>query len=200
MIKKIQSEIMNLISLIKDKDFYVDKTLKQEIIKDYQKVITRYVNFRNQYFNIIKKDDDLAIKNEAKIIFAQDSNGKPYFLKDLKSVNKEYLGKVLELIESLKNGTLTNKIIEGFTSRYKDFRKLKYDQIRIVIHPINTSLYCIMGVGVKKENSGEALYKTLCGRKYPTDGTKYEDYIKDGEQTLNCVVDYINENKRKGNR
>lgn len=95
---------------------------------------------------------------------------------------------------------MTNKVIEGFTSRYKEFRKLKYDQVRIVIHPINPTLYCIMGVGVKKENTGELLYKTLCSRKYPMDEEKYDEYIKDGEQTLDVVTNYINENKRKGNR
>lgn len=57
-----------------------------------------------------------------------------------------------------------------------------------------------MGVGVKKENTGELLYKTLCSRKYPMDEEKYDEYIKDGEQTLDVVTNYINENKRKGNR
>ena len=133
MIKKIQSQILETISLIKTKEFYVDLEAKNEIIQEYNQLTDLYLKFRNEYFNTIKHDEETSINSAVKIIFAKDAKGKNYFLRDLKYVNKEYLSKVLELIESLKDGTLTNKVIEGFTSRYKEFRKLKYDQVRIVI-------------------------------------------------------------------
>lgn len=150
MINKLQEQILETISLIKAKEFYVDSETKKEIIYEYKYLTNLYLKFRNKYFEIIKNDDKKVETSDIKIIFAQDANGKPYFIKDLKNVNNEYLSKVLDLITSLINGNLTNKNIEGFTTRYKAFRKLKDDQIRIVLHPINPKLYCVMGVGVKK--------------------------------------------------
>lgn len=200
MIRKLQEQILENITLIKDKDFYVDLDTKKEIINEFKQLTNFYIKFRNEYFNIISKDDDIVETSDIKLIFAQDSNGKTYFLKDLKNINNEYLEKMLELIISLINGALTNKNIEGFTSLYKDFRKLKNDQIRIVFHPINPKLYCIMGVGVKKDNTGNVLYKTLCGRKYPTTEIEISKLLDESDKTLEYIEQYVMEYKRKGNR
>ena len=200
MIQKLQEQILENITLIKDKDFYVDLDTKKEIVNEFKRLTSLSLKFRKEYFNIISKDDEVVETSDIKVIFAQDSNGKTYFLKDLKNINNEYLPKVLDLITSLINGTLTNKNIEGFTSLYKDFRKLKDDQIRIVLHPINPKLYCIMGVGVKKNNTGNIIYKTLCGRKYPTNETEISRLLESSDNDLEYIEQYIMENKRKGNR
>lgn len=200
MIRKLQEQILENIALIKDKDFYVDLDTKKEIINEFKRLTSLYIKFRNEYFNIITKDDDIVETSDIKVIFAQDQSGKTYFLKDLKNINNEYLGKMLELITSLINGTLTNKNIEGFVSQYKDFRKLKNDQIRIVFHPINPKLYCIMGVGIKKDNAGNVLYKTLCGRKYPTSEIEISKLLDESDKTLEYIEQYVMQNKRKGNR
>lgn len=200
MIRKLQEQILENIALIKDKDFYVDLDTKKEIITEFKRLTSLYIKFRNEYFNIISKDDDIVETSDIKVIFAQDQSGKTYFLKDLKNINNEYLEKMLELIISLINGALTNKNIEGFTSLYKDFRKLKNDQIRIVFHPINPKLYCIMGVGIKKDNAGNVLYKTLCGRKYPTSEIEISKLLDESDKTLEYIEQYVMQNKRKGNR
>lgn len=200
MIRKLQEQILENIALIKDKDFYVDLDTKKEIITEFKRLTSLYIKFRNEYFNIISKDDDIVETSDIKVIFAQDPSGKTYFLKDLKNINNEYLGKMLELITSLINGTLTNKNIEGFVSQYKDFRKLKNDQIRILFHPINPKLYCIMGVGIKKDNAGNVLYKTLCGRKYPTSEIEISKLLDESDKILEYIEQYVMQNKRKGNR
>lgn len=200
MIRKLQEQILENIALIKDKDFYVDLDTKKEIITEFKRLTSLYIKFRNEYFNIISKDDDIVETSDIKVIFAQDQSGKTYFLKDLKNINNECLGKMLELITSLINSTLTNKNIEGFVSQYKDFRKLKNDQIRIVFHPINPKLYCIMGVGIKKDNAGNVLYKTLCGRKYPTSEIEISKLLDESDKILEYIEQYVMQNKRKGNR
>ena len=200
MIRKLQEQILENIALIKDKNFYVDLETKKEIITEFKRLTSLYIKFRNEYFNIISKDDDIVETSDIKVIFAQDQSGKTYFLKDLKNINNECLGKMLELITSLINGTLTNKNIEGFVSQYKDFRKLKNDQIRIVFHPINPKLYCIMGVGIKKDNAGNVLYKTLCGRKYPTSEIEISKLLDESDKILEYIEQYVMQNKRKGNR
>ncbi len=200
MIKKLQEQILETISLIKMKEFYIDLETKKEIIYKYKRLTYLYLKFRNKYFNITSNDDDKVETSDIKVIFAKDANGKSYFIKDLKNINNEYLSKVLDLIKSLINSTLTNKNIEGFTSRYKEFRKLKDDQIRIVLHPINPKLYCIMGVGVKKDNTGNVIYNTLCSRKYPTSDQEIAKLLEESDNDLEYIEQYIVENKRKGNR
>lgn len=200
MLRKIQNELIETISLIKNKDFYADLSLKKEIIKDYQNLIDLYLKFRKQYYNIISKENELVNSETVKIIFAKDLNDKAYFIKDLKNINNEYLEKMLDLLISLINGTITNKNIQGFTSRYKDLKKLKNDQIRIVIRQINPNLYCIMGVGVKKDNTGTVLYNTLCRRKYPIAENEIDNLINESDSILEYIKQYVMENKRKGNR
>lgn len=200
MIKKIQGQIFETISLIKMKEFYIDLETKKEIIYEYKHLIDLYLKFRNKYFNIISKDEEKIETSDIQLIFAQDANSKPYIMKDLKNVNNEYLSKIGTLLTSLINGTLTNKNIEGFTSQYKGFRKLKDDQIRIVIRPINPKLYCIMGVGVKKDNTGNVIYSTLCGRKYPTSAEEISKLLEESTNNLQNIEQYITENRRRGNR
>lgn len=200
MINKIQDEIIELISIIKDKEFYADEDIKKDIIEQYRKLLNYYLKFRNEYLKKTETNESIVSQQEVEVIFPLDLNGKPYFIKDLKHINKEYLNKVLDLIESLINGTLTNKNIAGFPSRFKEFRKLKDDQIRIVIYQINPKLYCVMGVGVKKENTGAVMYRTLCGRKYPTSEIEISLLKAQSLNVLQKVREFINENKRKGNR
>ena len=106
MIKKIQGQIFETISLIKMKEFYVDLETKKEIIYEYKHLINLYLKFRNKYFNIISKDEEKIETSDIQLIFAQDANSKPYIMKDLKNVNNEYLFKIWTLLTSLINGTL----------------------------------------------------------------------------------------------
>lgn len=199
-LKKIQNDIFEEISLIRDKNFYIDSESKKIIIKEYKNLINLYLIFRKEYLSITVQDEKIADTGEVSLIFATNQSGKPYFLKDLKHVNNEYLEKMYQLIISLKNGTLTNKNIEGFTSLYKNFRKLKYDQIRIVIHQISPKLYCIMGVGIKKDNTGEALYSSLCSRKYPKTESEIDKALQESDDVLDSINQYVEQNKRRGNR
>ena len=57
-----------------------------------------------------------------------------------------------------------------------------------------------MGVGVKKENTGAVMYRTLCGRKYPTSEIEIALLKAQSLNVLQKVREFINENKRKGNR
>ena len=68
------------------------------------------------------------------------------------------------------------------------------------MHPINPKLYCIMGVRVKKDNTGNVIYNTLCSRKHPTSDQEMAKLIEESDNDLEYIEQYIVENKRKGNR
>ncbi len=200
MIKKIQEEILEKINFIKSKEFYADLEIKKEIIRDYQSLIKFYAFFREEYFKLKDKDDQKVEINDIKVIFAVDKNGKSYFLKDFKKINYEYLDRLFELLTALLKNTLTNRQIEGFTSQYKEFRKLKDDQIRIVIKQIEPKLYCILGCGIKKSNDGRVLYNLLCSRDYPKNKNEINDLLEKSDSVLEEITKFVNENRRKGNR
>lgn len=201
MINKIQDEIIELISIIKDKEFYADEDIKKDIIEQYRKLLNYYLKFRNEYLKKTEKNDQFIFQDKIEIVFAKDSdNSKPYFIKDLKYISNENLNRVLNLIESLINRTLTYKKIEGFSSQWKDFRKLKDGQIRIIIKELKPNLYCIMGVAEKKRQKGDLIYNTLCTRNCPICDAEYEELMQESQEIMDYIQNYINENKRKGNR
>ena len=200
MIERIQNEINDLISMIKDKEFYMDEDIRKDIISSYQKLLSWYKIFRDEYIKICTLKIEEVPQTNVNLIFSKDINGHPYILKDLKYVNNEYLERVLNLLTDLQNGTLMNRNIEALKYRFSEFRKLKDDQIRIVVKEISPSLYCILGVDTKKSTESRAIYEILCSRLYPKDKEEYPALIEEGKEIIEMVKSYINDNKRKGSR
>ena len=52
MIERIQNEINDLIGMIKDKEFYMDEDIRKDIISSYQKLLSWYKIFRDEYIKI----------------------------------------------------------------------------------------------------------------------------------------------------
>lgn len=200
MIERIQNEINDLIGMIKDKEFYMDEDIRKDIISSYQKLLSWYKIFRDEYIKICTLKIEEVPQTNVNLIFSKDINSHPYILKDLKYVNNEYLEIVLNLLTDLQNGTLMNRNIEALKYRFSEFRKLKDDQIRIVVKEISPSLYCILGVDTKKSTESRAIYEILCSRSYPKDKEEYLVLIEEGKEIFEMVKSYINDNKRKGSR
>ena len=200
MLERIQNEINDLIGMIKDKEFYMDEDIRKDIINSYQKLLSWYKIFRDEYIKICTLKIEEVPQTNVNLIFSKDINGHPYILKDLKYVNNEYLERVLNLLTDLQNGTLMNRNIEALKYRFSEFRKLKDDQIRIVVKEISPSLYCILGVDTKKSTESRAIYEILCSRSYPKDKEEYPALIEEGKEIIEMVKSYINDNKRKGSR
>ena len=199
MIERIQKEIIDLIGMIKDKEFYMDEDIRKDIISSYQKLLSWYKIFRDECVKIYNVKIEEVPQTNVNLIFSKDINSHPYILKDLKHINNEYLERVLNLLTDLQNGTLMNRNIDRL-ARFTEFKKLKDDQVRIVIRQISPTLFCIVGVGVKKENLGTLMYETLCNRGYPKDKEEYPALIEEGKEIFEMVKSYINDNKRKGSR
>lgn len=200
MIEQIQKEINDLISMIKDKEFYMDEDIRKEIINNYQKLLSWYKIFRYECIKVYEVKEEEVPQIKVDLIFTKDFNGHPYVLKDLKHVNNEYLERVLNLLTDLQNGTLVNRNIEAFVDDFSKFKKLKDDQIRIVVKELSPTLYCILGIAAKKSTANKALYKALCSRGYPKNKEEYPVLIEEGKEIFEMVKSYIDDNKRKGSR
>lgn len=202
LIKKIQNNILEQIQLIKEKDFYVDKELKEDILHEYNRQLYYYKKLYNAYSNLCIKDEEVVMENKNDLIFSRNGNGKCYFLHDLEKVNKEYLSTVKKLIDNLLSGNITKNQIEGFDCDYGEFRKLKRDQVRILIKQQGKDLYAVIGAFVKKEQSGDADYKRLSTRSIPKINNPYEleQELKYSDEVLNSFEQFVNENARIGNR
>lgn len=196
LINKIQSELSEQIELIKDKDFYIDRELRDSIYGDFSKKLEIYIHLRN-YYDTFENEQAETIADDKILVYAERPSGKPYILDDIEDVPTEYLTTVSRLLDNLKSGNISKAQFGGFGEKYPAFRKLKRDQIRIVLKLVAESTYCVLGVGVKKEQRGNSLYSKLCSREAVSDiplALTKKDEIEDQ------LYDYIRENATKGNR
>jgi len=81
-------------------------------------------------------------------------------------------------------------------SAFKGYRELRDDQVRIIYKNLFDNIIVIYGVGVKKSDNDIPMYTRLTSRPLPnlTDGS-YDDSVKYGE-----IIEYLKNNRRKGNR
>lgn len=199
MLEKIQKEIDDLISMIKDKESYIDEDNRKEIIDNYQKLLSWYKIFRDECIKAYEVNEEEVPQTKVDLIFAKDINGHSYILKDLKHVNNEYLNEVLKFFVDLQNGTMVTKNVHNF-KKFPELKRIRYGQIRIIFRMVSPTLYIVVGVGVKKDNTGNLLYDTLCSRPYPKNKEEYPALIEEGKEIFEMVKSYIDDNKRKGSR
>ena len=207
---KIQQEIYDTVSLIKEEDFYFDNDVKIDVLKEYKEKFKLYKNCRDFFDNQIKniKEENYLEEKEEFIdetvvktnfLFAM-SNDMSYIERDLKTVPEEYYDKIKELLLQKRYG-LTKKTNDKQlinNEKLKQFRELKEDQIRIIYRNSYNNSIIILGVGVKKSDVDRNLYDRLAKRNnFVNDNTLK---LNDDSKTLEKVLEICNQNKRKGNR
>lgn len=184
---------------------YEDFELRKIIIEDYNHYYYKFLKFKKYYdeklHNIEENDTVLQSANEIEennLFFAM-TNENSYIEKDIEHVPKEYLQRVKKLLEGFKFNTLTSQYYSGFCAKgkFKGYRKLKDDQIRIVFRKINNNNFLILGLFVKKSQRDSDKYANIVGRD-----TNYSIDNKLEESTIiyNNLMEFIENNSRKGNR
>lgn len=214
-LSKIQQEIYDTVSLIKEEDFYFDNDVKIDVLKEYKEKFKLYKNCRDFFDNQIKniKEENYLEENyleeKGEILdetmvktnfFFSMSNDISYLERDLKTVPEEYYNKIVDLLLKKRYGDTnanTDKQLVN-NSKLKQFRELRSDQVRILYKNLNNNSIIILGVGVKKEDNDRNLYDRLARRPDYID----ENLLKvgDDDKTLERVLEICNQNKRKGNR
>lgn len=205
--KQLQNEITELVDMANDDEFYMNNEIKSIIINDYNELIKFYNLIRN-YFdqqidnlnNSMSKDNkcENGIYNINFLISNLD--GKTFFENDLKTIPQEYLKKIVNLLENKKYNELGKDDDKQLTEskKFKSFRELRDDQIRIVYKSLDKNNILILGVGVKKSDNDIPLYTRLTERFKNYNNQLQEKF--DQEDIYNQILSYCENNHRKGNR
>ena len=196
LINHIQDNILEQRNMIKEKDFYVDSDLRDEICEEFNHQLLMYIKLRNYYDKVFESEEEIVDIEERTLVYATKESGEPYVYDDIKDFPEEYLDKLESLIKSFKEGNLTKKHIAGFTTNLHQYRKLKDDQIRVVIKQVAENIFCVLGLAVKKDQRSSA-YNKICAREIPNN---LKQMLLEKDEVEDNLFSYIKENHRKGNR
>ena len=209
-LKHYQEEIIKLVKILQEKEFYLNNAILEDIKNDYKELYKKYMFIRNildsqdkdmteEYGEEDNEDfseelaDVSASTSTLNLYYASNSNDpvKCYFTKDLIDLREEALPQILTLLEDFKNG-LTSRI--KYLKNLDGCIELKSDQIRIVLRPIGNKNYVVLGVFIKKEDKDRKSYLNIINRK---EVILDENYSKEVEK---YYQEYIKKNGRASSR
>ena len=212
------NDLLTYYEYLMDKDVYTKRQERIEVVKNYYQVLDKYLYLRNYYEKINEIDLVLVDNDNNDELYCNDSNDKQLIfahsnvnisksriISDMGSVPHEYYERVYELINGFKKNTLRRKEVASFTSVDKSmasFFELRDDQIRIIVKHMDSDIYCIMGVFVKKSDNLRSAYRSMVSRELPnisTDDQK-QMYIELGKKDMEELEQFVSNNKRKGTR
>ena len=212
------NDLLTYYEYLMDKDVYTKRQERIEVVKNYYQVLDKYLYLRNYYEKINEIDLVLVDNDNNDELYCDDSNDKQLIfahsnvnisksriISDMGSVPHEYYERVYELINGFKKNTLRRKEVASFTSvdrSMASFFELRDDQIRIIVKHMDSDIYCIMGVFVKKSDNLRSAYKSMVSRELPNISTddKKQMYIELGKKDMEELAQFVSNNKRKGTR
>lgn len=212
------NDLLTYYEYLMDKDVYTKRQERIEVVKNYYQVLDKYLYLRNYYEKINEIDLVLVDNDNNDELYCDDSNDKQLIfahsnvnisksriISDMGSVPYEYYERVYELINGFKKNTLRRKEVASFTSvdrSMASFFELRDDQIRIIVKHMDSDIYCIMGVFVKKSDNLRSAYKSMVSRELPNISTddKKQMYIELGKKDMEELEQFVSNNKRKGTR
>lgn len=179
------SDLLAFYEILIDEDIYHDRKQRLLAIEDYYRILDKYLCLREYYEKSNEKeiqeitvedvgqeiiqDDD---KPKKEIIYSRSSVNplKAFFIADMDDVPYEYYETVYDLIDKLKNNTLSVKESKSLTRSSNNeagTMELLHDQVRIVYRHVKDNIYCVLGVFVKKANNRREIYNKLSARMIP---------------------------------
>lgn len=211
LIKYFENEMKEMKSMILEKDFYLEQSYKKEIVDDFNKFNSIYNRIRYIYSqeNLLVSNKEIKEVKEIKnnIFYAAPIGSKKTYLENdvENNITEENLEKVSLLIDKLRTDTLSEDENKDLTKnkKYRGYKELRKDQIRVIYRHINNNNYLIIGVGTKKTDNDLTLYNKMVSRNNKIDISTEEKLVQkstDSEKVKGKVLSYINDNKRKGNR
>ncbi|MCR4581926.1 MAG: hypothetical protein K5666_05430 [Bacilli bacterium] len=121
-----------------------------------------------------------------------------YFEHDLKSIPEQKYEEVKYLLTQFMKDNLPDKSVRQLVDYLRKFRELRGDQVRIIFKHLKGNDYLVLGVALKKDDVDNVMYTSLTGRF--NDKRDYSYLHEQKDETLNRILTYINDNKRKGSR
>lgn len=201
-----------------DDNVYNDKELKKLVCDEYVNLRKRliclfdgYKSDKNKYFEqkeLEKEKKSLEIienieedEDKRNLLFLK-KNDKVYIESDMKDIPEEYYERVYTLIDTFRNGTLNKDSIRQLVSnnKFRTYRELRDDQVRIVYKEVGNNNYLILGVGVKKDNVDYKLLTRLTKRYKDLTDDEIEELKEDSKEEIESIKSLYLTKGRKGNR
>ncbi len=212
------NELNESINSISDPEIYKDIELRKVVLQEYNeckykysKIQYLYNNQRQKYLYKLKQEKESEVVDNAtpvnNIFYQLLSNGETTYLeKDIKDFPEEYLSKVKKLIEDKKYDRLApdmDKSFKAIHKQMKEYRELRWDQVRIVYKHLSENNYLIVGAFVKKDNNDRNTYGNIASRYNSIDistSQLLEKELQNSSIVESRLFNYIDENRRKGSR
>lgn len=202
-----QSKMLEIKNIIYDEDCYCNEDFKKEIIQEFNIIRNKYRKimyvYNTERLKLERQDIlDTELPTVNNLFFAQTISGNVYVESDIMEIAKENLGKVSLLLNKLRTDTLAGSeskaLIEN--KKFKGYKELRKDQIRIIYTHLSDNNYLIVGVGTKKTDNDLTLYKKMIDRNIKYDLSDFECSLNENDKVKIKIDNYIKENQRKGSR
>ena len=195
---------------------YFDIEIRKVILLEYQDIKNRYYRILSKYSEEQERyNKKEAVKEEIKEI-EEDKEKEPirnllytrrneqftYIESDLKDIPEEYYDRTENLLKNFKDGTLSVDKIRALASnsKFKGFRELKEDQVRIVFKEIGNNNYLILGASVKKVDSDSLMLSKLVNRYRKLTDEEIEILKNNAKSDEEKIFKKLDDDKRKGSR
>lgn len=212
------SDMLVYYDLLTDKEVYHDRRQRREAVKDYYKILDKYLYLR-EYYEKINEEEIEEVNDEVTEQEIIQDNGevkeliysrsvvnplKALLIADMDDVPFEYYDTVYDLIDRFINNKLTIKEIKTLTSKNKKsgVMELLHDQVRIVFKHVRDNIYCMLGVFAKKATNNVMMYNKLTNRMVP-DISTVDNYNKErelSEYNTKELEELVSSKGRKGTR
>lgn len=198
LLNDVKDQMDDLKECLIDKDFYFDDDALTEIVHNYYDLVKKYEFIKN----MLKTDDKKETVSKRKVAYLMTQR-ESYLERDLKSIDSEYLGNIMDLLNSLINRDPL--IVEmNFVKYDKSIHKIKYDKrskIRIIGKVLDNGLLIILGCFIKNSQSADNEYDRICERDKCFSPHANKSNVSLGyDEVYERVVKYVDDNKRKGTR
>lgn len=207
LINYYQSQMIEIKNMIYEEDSYCNEELKREITREfnilkhkYQKIM--YV-YNTERLKLEKKEIiDTELPTVNNIFYARTTGGNIYIEDDITEITQENLEKVRILLNKLRTDTLSlnesKPLVEN--KKFRGYKELRKDQIRIIYTHLGDNNYLIVGVGTKKTDNDLTLYTRMIKRNTNYNLDNIETCLEESEKIKVKVNEYIEQNQRKGSR
>lgn len=206
----IQKEKLEISRLIYSEKNLMDKGELQEFRKDVEKL--NYLTKRIQEYyeqETRKQNQEIQEETQNQLIFLEKTNGKNGFIASIdKDIEKECYHELLELLNSIMNGTFKNVKTLIHNNKVKGISEVKLNQSRIIFKRIEKDIFVVIDAFTKKCDSDSIYFVNLENKisefyqqkEQILELIKSEQYLEEQAKETEYVLDFLNSNKRKGKR
>ena len=156
--------LLKLNELLKEwNEYFHDSTLTKEELLEIKKEILlikkRKELLIKAYNRTIEENNEEEIENQ--LLFLETDAGNIQAIEEIESIDSSYYERIVELLNSIKDGTFKNikRLVEN--DKVKGIPELKGYQVRVVFERISSNQYVIISIFTKKSNSDRAYRQNL---------------------------------------